>query len=191
MVRRALLLGLLLTAAGCSFYMGEPKLPKINFQATLNGASEVPPTDTKGSGYFTAAYRPSTKVLEYRLNLVRLSGPVTIAYLQGPAGPGENAEKVVPIDVPFYRRSLAHFERSDTHRGTGGPGRGRPLVRERHDGKVPRRRNPRPDPAAEIAVSRSFSFQPIHSQSPRPITSSRSRPFSHGNSSVKKVTHWR
>ena len=63
----------------------------------------MPPTDTKGSGYFTAVYRPSTKVLEYRLNLVRLSGPATIAYLQGPAGPGENAEKVVPIDIPLYR----------------------------------------------------------------------------------------
>ena len=81
----------------------EPTLPKTDFQATLNGASEVPPTDTKGSGYFTAIYRPSTKVLEYRLNLVGLSGPVTIAYLHGPAPPGENAEKVVPIDVPFYR----------------------------------------------------------------------------------------
>lgn len=93
----------MLTAGGCSFYMGEPRLPKTDFQATLNGASEVPPTDTEGSGYFTAVYRPSTKVLEYRLNLVRLSGPVTIAYLQGPAGPGENAEKVVPIDIPIYR----------------------------------------------------------------------------------------
>ena len=90
-------------ASGCSFYMGEPKLPKTDFRATLNGASEVPPTETKGSGYFTAIYRPSTKVLEYRLNLVGLSGPVTIAYLHGPAAPGENAEKVVPIDVPLYR----------------------------------------------------------------------------------------
>jgi hypothetical protein len=103
MVRRALLLGLLLTASGCSFYMGEPTLPKTDFRATLNGATEVPPTATKGSGYFTAVYRPSTKVLEYRLNLVGLSGPVTIAYLHGPAPPGENAEKVVPIDIPLYR----------------------------------------------------------------------------------------
>lgn len=103
MFRRALLLGLLLTAGGCSFYMGEPKLPKTDFRATLNGASEVPPTDTRGTGYFAAVYRPSTKVLEYRLNVVGLSGPVTIAYLQGPAGPGENAEKVVPIDGPLYR----------------------------------------------------------------------------------------
>ena len=110
-------------AAGCSFYMGEPKLPKTDFRATLNGASEVPPTATKGSGYFTAVYRPSTKVLEYRLNLVGLSGPVTIAYLQGPAAPGENAEKVVPIDVPLYSGSLAHIGDGDAHRGAGRPGR--------------------------------------------------------------------
>jgi hypothetical protein len=103
MFRRALLLGLLLTAGGCSFYMGEPKLPKTDFRADLNGASEVPPAETRGSGYFTAVYRPSTKVLEYRLNLVGLSGPVTIAYLHGPAAAGENAEKVVPIDIPLYR----------------------------------------------------------------------------------------
>jgi len=103
MFRRALLLGLLLTAGGCSFYMGEPKLPKTDFRADLNGASEVPPTETRGTGYFTAVYRPSTKVLEYRFNLVGLSGPVTIAYLQGPAAPGENGQKVVPIDGPLYR----------------------------------------------------------------------------------------
>ncbi|MDP2331437.1 MAG: CHRD domain-containing protein [Reyranella sp.] len=102
MFRRALFLGLLLTASGCSFYMGEPKLPKTDFRATLNGAGEVPPTDSRGSGYFTAVYRPSTKVLEYRLNLVRLSGPVTMAYLHGPAPAGENAQQVAPINVPFY-----------------------------------------------------------------------------------------
>ncbi len=88
---------------GCSFYMAEPRLPKTELRAHLYGASEVPPTDSKGTGWFEAVYRPSTKVLEYRLNLAGLSGPVTIAHLHGPAAPGENAEKVVPIDVPFYR----------------------------------------------------------------------------------------
>jgi hypothetical protein len=102
MFRRALLIGLLLTTGGCSFYMGEPRLPKTDFRATLNGASEVPPTDTRGTGYFAAVYRPSTKVLEYRLNVVGLSGPVTMAYLHGPAPAGENAQKVAPINVPFY-----------------------------------------------------------------------------------------
>ncbi|MDI1285120.1 MAG: CHRD domain-containing protein [Reyranella sp.] len=102
MFRRALTLAALLTAAGCSFYPGEPRLPKTDFRATLNGASEVPPTDTKGTGYFSAVYRPSTKVLEYRLNVVGLSGPVTMAYLHGPAAAGENAQQVAPINVPFY-----------------------------------------------------------------------------------------
>ena len=102
MFRRALFLGLLLTAGGCSFYMGEPKLPKTDFRATLNGASEVPPADTKGTGYFAAVYRPSTRVLEYQLNVVGLSGPVTMAYLHGPAPAGENAQQVAPINVPFY-----------------------------------------------------------------------------------------
>lgn len=102
MFRRTLFLGFPLAVGGCSFYPGEPKLPKTDFRATLNGASEVPPTESRGSGYFAAVYRPSTKVLEYRLNLVRLSGPVTMAYLQGPAAPGENAQQVAPINVPFY-----------------------------------------------------------------------------------------
>lgn len=102
-VRRSVLsFGLLLLASGCSFNMGEPNLPKTEFRADLSGAREVPVTDSKGTGYFTAVYRPSTKVLEYRINLVGLSGPVRQAGLYGPAAPDQNAVQVVPIDVPFY-----------------------------------------------------------------------------------------
>lgn len=102
-VRRHLLsLGLLLAASACSFNMGEPNLPKTDFRADLSGTREVPVTDSKGEGYFTATYRPSTKVLEYRINLVRLSGPVRQVGLYGPAAPDQNAVQVVPIDVPFY-----------------------------------------------------------------------------------------
>jgi hypothetical protein len=88
--------------AGCSFYMAEPRVPKTDFRASLTGASEVPPTASRGSGYFQAVYRPSTKVLEYRLNLVGLSSPVTTGYLHGPAPPGEVADKVAPINIPLY-----------------------------------------------------------------------------------------
>ena len=102
-VRRLVLsFALLLAASGCSFNMGEPNLPKTDFRADLSGAREVPPIDSKGTGYFTAVYRPSTKVLEYRINLVGLSGPVRQAGLYGPAAPDQNAVQVVPIDVPFY-----------------------------------------------------------------------------------------
>jgi len=100
--RSVLALGLLFAASACSFNLGEPSVPKTDFRATLNGASEVPPVETKGSGWFEAVYRPSTKVLEYRLNVAGLSGPVTMAYLHGPAPVGQNAQQVAPINVPFY-----------------------------------------------------------------------------------------
>lgn len=101
-----LVLATLLSLAGCSFYMGEPRVPKTDFRATLNGSNEVPPTQSRGNGYFEAVYRPSTKVLEYRLNLVGLSGPITMGYMHGPAAPGENAEKVAPINIPIYDNTI-------------------------------------------------------------------------------------
>jgi hypothetical protein len=101
-IARIGLLTVLLLAAGCSFYLGEPRVAKTDLRATLSGASEVPPTDSRAWGYFEAVYRPSTKVLEYRLNLVGLSSPITMGYLQGPADPGANAQRVAPINVPIY-----------------------------------------------------------------------------------------
>jgi hypothetical protein len=100
-VRATLVLALSLMAS-CSFYLGEPRVPKTDLRATLAGAYEVPPTQSRGSGHFEAVYRPSRKILEYRLNLQGLSGPITMGYLQGPAGPGENAQQVAPINIPIY-----------------------------------------------------------------------------------------
>lgn len=105
-VARAAVALTVLLAAGCSFYLGEPKVAKTDFRATLSGASEVPPTASRASGYFEAVYRPSTKVLEYRLNLVGLSSPMTMGYLQGPAGPEENAQQVAPINVAIYDNTI-------------------------------------------------------------------------------------
>ena len=101
-IARAVLASTVLLTAACSFYIGEPRVPRTDFRASLNGSNEVPATQSRGSGYFEAVYRPSTKVLEYRLNLVGLSGPITMGYLHGPAEPGENADKVAPINIPIY-----------------------------------------------------------------------------------------
>jgi hypothetical protein len=101
-IRTTVLVLSLLLASSCSFYLSEPRVPKTDLRATLAGAYEVPPTQSSGSGYFEAVYRPSTKVLEYRLNLQGLSGPITMGYLQGPAGPGENAQQVAPINIAIY-----------------------------------------------------------------------------------------
>src|SRR5215212_231745 len=99
-VRTSLVMALLLVSS-CSFYLSEPRVPKTDLRATLAGAYEVPPTQSVGNGYFEAVYRPSTKGLEYLLNLQGLSGPSTMGYLQGPAGPGENAQQVAPINIPI------------------------------------------------------------------------------------------
>ncbi|MBM3649561.1 MAG: CHRD domain-containing protein [Alphaproteobacteria bacterium] len=101
-ILRAGALAALFLAAACSAYLGESRVAKTDFRASLSGAAEVPPTDSRGLGYFEAVYRPSTKVLEYRLNLVGLSGPITMAWLQGPAGATETAERIVPINIPIY-----------------------------------------------------------------------------------------
>jgi len=101
-VVRATLMVALSLVASCSFYLGEPRVPKTDLRATLAGAYEVPPTTSQGGGYFEAVYRPSTKVLEYRLNLQGLSGPITMGYLQGPAAPDQNGPRVAPINIPIY-----------------------------------------------------------------------------------------
>jgi CHRD domain len=95
-----------LLLAGCSFYLSEPRVPKTDLRATLNGSNEVPPTQSRGSGYFEAVYRPSTKVMEYRLNLVGLSGPITMGYLHGPADRAENVPQVAPINIPIYDNTI-------------------------------------------------------------------------------------
>ena len=106
-VRTASVLAVLL-ATGCSFYVGEPRVPKTDLRASLNGSNEVPPTQSRGSGYFEAVYRPSTKVLEYRLNLVGLTGPITMGYLHGPAAPG-----------PERREGRGHQHRRSTTTRSG------------------------------------------------------------------------
>jgi hypothetical protein len=104
-VRTASLLAVLFLA-GCSLYLSEPRVPKTNLRANLNGSNEVPPTQSRGNGYFEAVYRPSTKVLEYRLNLVGLTGPITMGYLHGPANPGDNAQQVAPINIAIYDNTI-------------------------------------------------------------------------------------
>ena len=183
-VRTALVFALLL-ATGCSFYLSEPRVPKTDLRASLNGSNEVPPTQSRGNGYFEAVYRPSTKVLEYRLNLVGLSGPITMGYMHGPG----HARRECPADRAHQHSDLRQHDlgRRHAHRGTGGRCPGRPLVRQCHHHRISRRRNPRPDPAAEeiegrhvharclsrcsAASSRSITPIDAYQNSHRPISS--------------------
>lgn len=73
----------------------------VQFHATLDGASEVPPKQTQGSGTVTATLDQGTKVLTYTITYQGLSGAPTAAHFHGPAGPGKNAGVQVPIPAPL------------------------------------------------------------------------------------------
>lgn len=69
------------------------------YTAHLVGTSEVPKTDSKGTGDITATYDPSTKRLSWNGSYSGLTGPVTAAHFHGPAKAGENAGVLVPVDA--------------------------------------------------------------------------------------------
>lgn len=69
----------------------------VNFSATMNGAQEVPPKQTSGSGDVLATLDTATKQLHYTVSWFGLSGPATAAHFHGPAKPGANAGVLIPI----------------------------------------------------------------------------------------------
>lgn len=69
------------------------------FMAHLDGASEVPPTTSKGTGELQAKLDSATRTLTYTLTYSGLSGPAMAAHFHGPAPVGKNAGVAVPIHV--------------------------------------------------------------------------------------------
>jgi hypothetical protein len=69
----------------------------INFSATMNSASEVPPKTSAGSGDALATLNTTTKELTYTVTFENLTGPATMAHFHGPAAAGANAPVVVPL----------------------------------------------------------------------------------------------
>jgi CHRD domain len=83
---------------------GPSQAATTSFKATLNGASENPPTTSAGTGSVTATLDPATKMLTWQGTFAGLSGPATAAHLHGPAEPGKNAGVAIAIsvkDTPF------------------------------------------------------------------------------------------
>jgi hypothetical protein len=91
-------LAVTLVAAGCS---STPMMPMggstLHFGATLNGASEVPPTSSTGSGTLDATLDKSSNTLSWTLTYSGLTGAATAAHFHGPAAPGANAGVAVPF----------------------------------------------------------------------------------------------
>jgi hypothetical protein len=69
----------------------------VNFKASLDGKSEVPPNTTAGTGTVTATYDSDSKKLTWKGSYSGLTGPATAAHFHGPGAPGKNAGVLVPI----------------------------------------------------------------------------------------------
>jgi hypothetical protein len=67
------------------------------FKATLNGASEVPPTTSTATGSATVRLDTVNRTASWVVTYSGLSGPAMAGHIHGPAGPGKNAPVVVPL----------------------------------------------------------------------------------------------
>ena len=75
-------------------WIGAPLLASAapaSFQVKLDGAQQVPPVQTAGSGTADLTYDPATKLLTWNVAFSGLSGPATMAHFHGPAPAGKNA----------------------------------------------------------------------------------------------------
>ena len=88
-----------LAAAACTLAIalaGPASAEMVNLKAALDGKSEVPANDSKGSGSVTATYDTATKKLTWKGSYSGLSGPATAAHFHtGEAG--KNGGVAVPI----------------------------------------------------------------------------------------------
>ncbi len=73
----------------------------MTFHATMNGATEVPPKTTNGTGSVEATVDTAAKTLTYTMTYANLTGPATAAHFHGPADPGANAGVLIPISPPL------------------------------------------------------------------------------------------
>ena len=69
----------------------------VTYTARLSGRSEVPKTDSKGTGKLEAEFDTTTKAMNYTLSFDGLSGPATAAHIHGPATRAQSAGVVVPL----------------------------------------------------------------------------------------------
>jgi hypothetical protein len=70
----------------------------VQFTATMNGASEVPPASSPGTG--TGAMTLVNSVLAYAFSFTNLLSAATLAHIHGPADVTQNANPLIPFTPP-------------------------------------------------------------------------------------------
>jgi len=68
----------------------------VNLKASLSAQSEVPPTESKGSGAVTATFDTASKKLTYKGTYAGLTGPATAAHFHV-GDVGKNGAIAIPI----------------------------------------------------------------------------------------------
>jgi CHRD domain len=69
----------------------------VKLKASLSGATEVPPTTSKGTGAGDFTYDTASKKLTWTITYKDMTGPVTAGHIHGPAAAGANAGVEVPL----------------------------------------------------------------------------------------------
>ena len=89
--------GLTAFACAAAFALASPAMAAtVNLKADLKATSEVPPTDSKGSGSVTATFDTASKQLSWKGSVSGLTGPATAAHFHAGEA-GKNGGVVVPI----------------------------------------------------------------------------------------------
>jgi len=87
------------TALLLAFAVPAAHAAKVVYKATLNGASEVPASDSKGTGKARLVYDADSKKLTYTVTYKGLGGDALAAHFHGPADAGANGGIELPITV--------------------------------------------------------------------------------------------
>ena len=90
--RRAALAAAFVLAGLTGAYAAE-----IKYTAKLDGASETPPNDSKGTGMVDAQFDTATQKLSWTITYSGLTGAAIAAHFHGPAPVGKSAPPMVPI----------------------------------------------------------------------------------------------
>lgn len=90
----------LLLASVAALFAVAAQAETVNYHATMDTKSEVPPKTTDGKGTVDATLDTATKVLTYTVTYSGLTGPATMGHFHGPAAEGQNAGVMVPFPAP-------------------------------------------------------------------------------------------
>lgn len=69
----------------------------IELSASLSGASEIPPVETKAAGSASVVFDTATREVRWVVQYDGLSAPMTAIHFHGPASPAQNAPIMVPV----------------------------------------------------------------------------------------------